>query len=93
MLSSFFFSACEVLKAGSYVKLILPHANCEFVMLVHADSRFASPLRLYGPIDAVFAAQSCALQTCSPKHPVQHDHIQMRTYHAVIDNAAAKPQW
>jgi len=46
MLSSFFFSACEVLKAGSSVKLILPHANCEFIMLVHADSRFASPIRL-----------------------------------------------
>ena len=29
MLSSFFFSACEVLKAGSSVKLILPHATCE----------------------------------------------------------------
>ena len=64
MLSSFFFSACEVLKAGSSVKLNLSHANCAFIILVHADSRFVSPIRLYGPIDAVFAAQFCALQIC-----------------------------
>ena len=89
MLSSFFFSVCEVLKAGSSGKLILPHANCWFIMLVHAESHFASlkaPLiRLHDHIEHVFAAQSCALQFCLSKHPLQHDYIQMRSCHAVID--------
>jgi len=89
MLSSFFFSACEVLKSGSSVKLFSPHANCKVIMLVHADSCFASlqapPIRLYGHFDKMFAAQSCVLQNLTlSKHPAQRDHTQMHTCHTVI---------
>jgi len=89
MLSSFFFSACEVLKAGSSVKLIPPHANCEVIVFVHADSRSASlqapPIRLYGHMDYMFAAQSCVVQNGLIKPPAQHDHVWVHTCHAVID--------
>ena len=89
-----FFSACEVLKAGSSVKLIPPHANCEVIVFVHADSRSASlqapPIRLYGHIEHVFAAQSCALQFCPSKHPWSCSGAHMSCSHWRV---AEKPQW
>jgi len=86
MLSGFFFSACEVLKAGSSVKLFLSHANYEVIIFVHAESHFASlqaPLiRLYGHIEHVLLL---SLALCNFVPQSIHDHVRVHTCHAVID--------
>ncbi len=86
MLSGFFFSACEVLKAGSSVKLFLSHANYEVIIFVMQKASLLLYKHLssgYMVTLSMFLLLSLALCNFVPQSI--HDHVRVHTCHAVID--------